>query len=207
MQYIFNNSEETLGRIFEPFFTTKEAGKGTGLGLAMAYGIIRQHEGMIEARSEPGRGATLSIYMPVAGGAAEEAPHTPEGAAPGGTETILVAEDDEQVRGLAQRILMEAGYTVLTADSPGRALQIISEHPDTIHLLLTDVVMPVMDGRELWDRIRSERPEMKCLFMSGYTSGDIGQGLADPAMHFIHKPFSMDIMLEKVRSVLNGTTV
>jgi CheY-like chemotaxis protein len=196
---------DTQSRLFEPFFTTKEKGKGTGLGLSTAYGIVRQTGGSITAYSELGRGSTFKVYLPRLLDPDLE-PHISvhEGPASGGTETILVVEDDETVRQVAARMLKKEGYQVLTASSGGEALLICEEHPGEVHLLLTDVVMPRMGGRELADRLRKVRPDMRVAFMSGYTEGTIlHHGSVESGTVFIAKPFERNVLKQKVREALD----
>ena len=201
----------TRARIFEPFFTTKEKGKGTGLGLSTVYGIVKQSGGNIWVYSEPGQGTTFKIYLPreISAKMAVNASRlavvqTP----PAGTETILVVEDEEAIRHIAQRILGEAGYTVLTAPAASDALLTSKAHQGTIHLLLTDVVMPQASGRALAERLAVARPGIKVLYMSGYTDDAIvHHGTLDPGTHFIGKPFSAADLTKKVREVLDSGMV
>lgn len=193
-------------KMFEPFFTTKEPGKGTGLGLAIVYGIIKQHNGLIDVSSRPGKGSEFSVYLPLAG---EEETARRESAPPDvrtGTETILIAEDDDDVRRLNRELLEECGYRVLEAASGVDALDIFLENMDAIDLLLLDVIMPRMNGREVYDQIRKIRPGAKALFTSGYT-GDILGGAAgiDQEFDFLAKPLSPDVLLAKVREILDRT--
>jgi PAS domain S-box-containing protein len=200
---------ETRARIFEPFFTTKEIGKGTGLGLATVYGIVKQSGGNIWVYSEPGRGSTFKIYLPrveeVAVVTTLVAAHT---ASPQGSETILLVEDEDGVRSFVRRVLQEKGYTVLEASKPGEALAICQQYKESIHLLLTDVVMPQMSGRELANKVSSLRPETKTLYMSGYTDEAIFRhGVLDPGVPFLQKPFATEVMVRKVRQVLDACPV
>ena len=198
--------EQTLARLFEPFFTTKEQGKGTGLGLATVYGIVTQSGGSIEVESEPGKGATFRVYLPRAMKATEAVIQTI--AVPRqlkGTETILVVEDEAALLKVARRALEFSGYTVLSADSGSSALQLAAEHPGSIDLLLTDVVMPKMSGRALAEAFARIRPEANALYMSGYTDDAIfREGVLDSSMRFLSKPFTAEELRQKVREVLDG---
>jgi len=195
---------EVQAHIFEPFFTTKEVGKGTGLGLATVYGIAKQSGGHITVHSEPGHGAVFKLYLP----RVEEAPGAAEPARPTeitrrGSETVLLVEDDEPLRTLAREILSIQGYTVLDATSPSEALRLADVHPGPIHLLLTDVVMPQMNGRQVADHLLAARPGLKVLFMSGYTDAAIVEhGVLEPGTHFLQKPFTPDGLSRKVREAL-----
>jgi len=195
----------TQARIFEPFFTTKGVGKGTGLGLATTYGIVKQSGGNIWVYSEVGKGTTLKIYLPRVGQTSE----LPEsGAAPAellcGSETVLLVEDEDMVRALAQAILERCGYHVLTARNVPDALRLAQERQEPIHLLLTDTIMPVMNGPELAKQVRSLRPETKVLFMSGYTDKVIGYtAVLEPGTAFLQKPFTPQTLTQKVYEVLN----
>nr|MDQ3820698.1 ATP-binding protein [Acidobacteriota bacterium] len=196
---------ETQARIFEPFFTTKEQGKGTGLGLSTVYGIVKQSGGNIWVYSEPEHGTTFKVYLPVV----EEEGETVEPgiAAPEitqGTETILLVEDEEAVRVLLQDILEAEGYTVMVANSGGEALQVCAQHEGQIHLLMTDVVMPLMSGRQLVERLTERCAHVKVLYMSGYTDDAIVRhGVLEPGVAFLQKPFTPDAVLRKVREVLS----
>jgi PAS domain S-box-containing protein len=191
-------------RIFEPFFTTKEEGKGTGLGLATVYGIAKQSGGDIAVYSEPGHGTVFKLYLP----RVEEAPGIAEPARPAeitrrGSETVLLVEDDEPLRTLAREILSIHGYTVLDATSPSDALRLADTHPGPIQLLLTDVVMPEMNGRQVADRLIAVRPGLKVLFMSGYPDAAIVEhGVLEAGTYFLQKPFTPDGLSRKVREVL-----
>jgi len=203
-------TEEVRRRIFEPFFTTKEKGKGTGLGLSTVYGIVKQSGGNIWVYSELGKGTTFKVYLPqVAAQIPEPAEKVVEVAPRGGSETILLVEDEEVVRGLARRILEQAGYSVVEASKGDEALRFCEERAAEVDLLLTDVVMPEMSGKELADRLKSQNPELKMMFMSGYTDESIvHHGVLDSSVEFIQKPFTPASLIRKVRDVLdsNGRT-
>ncbi len=200
-------SEDIQARLFEPFFTTKEQGKGTGLGLATIFGIVKQSEGHISVDSKPGQGATFKVYLPRV--AEATAPKTEPGltsSLPQGTETILLVEDESAVRELAARVLQQQGYTVLEAANGQEALRLTQAHNQEIHLLLTDVIMPHMDGKLLADRLKGIHPQIKVLFMSGYTGDTISHhGVLDSGVMFIQKPFSPATLARKVRDVLDLT--
>jgi len=196
---------ETCRHIFEPFFTTKEKDQGTGLGLATVYGIVKQHGGSIWVYSEPGHGSTFKIYFPVAEAqAAAEEVVAAKPADRDGSETILLVEDNEQVRNLARAILSRRGYSLLIAQDGSDALRILARHHGPLHLILTDVIMPGMSGKELFDRVAALYSDMKVLYMSGYTDNVIAQrGVLDQGIHFIQKPFTVTGLLAKVREVLD----
>jgi CheY-like chemotaxis protein len=198
-------SKEVSENIFEPFFTTKELGKGTGLGLSTVYGIVKQNDGFIDVASQPGKGATFKIYLPrFEAEPAQVAPEQLAGKRPTGTETILLVEDDEAILNLSRMMLEKLGYTVLAAQTPLYAIQLVEEHPGDIHLMITDVVMPGMNGRELVERLRVIRPGLKYFFMSGYTADVIThRGILDEGVSFIQKPFSSDDIAARVRQVLD----
>jgi CheY-like chemotaxis protein len=198
-------SDEVKERLFEPFFTTKEPGRGTGLGLATVYGIVKQSGGSIWVYSEPGEGSTFKIYLPrVLDREAEPpAPKIPVGAR--GTETVLLVEDDRLVRRLSRRALESRGYTVLEADGPSAALALASEHSGTIAALVTDVVMPGMSGRALAERMAEIRPKIKVLYTSGYTADAIARhGVLEPGVWFLQKPYSREALGAKLREVLDS---
>lgn len=197
--------KEDLAHIFEPFFTTKSLGKGTGLGLATIYGIVRQNEGFINAYSEPGKGSSFKIYLPRYTGE-KEAHVTPTEAVPPreGNETILLVEDEITILTLGKKMLEALGYTVLATNSPGEALRLAEQHGEAIHLLITDVIMPEMTGRELAERLNSQYPNLKILFMSGYTANVIAHhGVLDQGVHFMQKPFTVGDLATKVWETLN----
>ena len=197
---------EDLERVFEPFFSTKEKGKGTGLGLSMVYGFIKQSGGHVNIYSEPGQGTTLRMYLPRAyGAAAAQEAETEERRSVGGREKVLLVEDDELVRRYAVRELAALGYVVLEAANGPRALEVFAAHPD-IDLLFTDVVMPGgLSGRELADRVRVSRPDLRVLFTSGYTENAIvHHGRLDPGVHLLAKPYRRAELARAVRRALNG---
>jgi CheY-like chemotaxis protein len=196
---------ETKRHIFEPFFTTKEKGKGTGLGLATVYGVVKQSGGDIWVYSEPGKGSTFKLYFPrildasadplYAGGARSRSR---------GSETILVVEDEQGVRDLIARMLGHQGYTILRAESAQEALDISAAHAGRIAMLLTDVVMPHMSGRQLAERLVRERPDMKVLYLSGYTENTVvHHGVLEAGVEFLAKPFSQETLAQRVREVLD----
>jgi CheY-like chemotaxis protein len=196
--------EETRTHIFEPFFTTKEKGKGTGLGLSTVYGIVKQSGGSIWVYSEAGRGSTFKVYLPRVDAPATELARRPASEMPTGSETVLVVEDEAAVGKLAERILRRAGYKVLSAAGGGDALLLGERHQGAIDLLLTDVVMPQMSGRELAERLARICPGLKVLYMSGYTDNAIvHHGVLEPGTSFIGKPFAAAELARKVREVLD----
>lgn len=198
--------KEIVAHIFEPFFTTKELGKGTGLGLATVYGVVKQNNGFISICSNKGQGTTFSIYLPrhevtcsqaLTGGSALPALH--------GQETVLLVEDERSILDLVTIMLKQQGYTVLTASTPGEAIRLAREHAGEIHLLMTDVILPEMNGRDLAKNLLSLYPHMRRLFMSGYTANIIAHhGVLDEGVHFIQKPFSLPTIAAKVREVMDG---
>jgi nitrogen-specific signal transduction histidine kinase/ActR/RegA family two-component response regulator len=197
---------ETLAHIFEPFYTTKGVGEGTGLGLATVYGIVKQNNGFINAYSEPGQGTTFTIYLPrqvaKAEQAREEGPAEPVAR---GHETILLVEDEPVILELTKMLLERLGYAVLAAGTPGEALRLARKQAGEIHLVMTDVVMPEMNGRDLAKNLLSLYPSLKRLFMSGYTANVIAHhGVLDPGVHFIQKPFSIKELADKVREALDS---
>jgi CheY-like chemotaxis protein len=196
---------EVVQHIFDPFFTTKEIGTGTGLGLSTVYGIVRQAGGWIWVYSEPGRGSTFKIYLPRAG-AAPERPAAPVSAveSPRGTETVLVVEDQPEVRKLTLAMLESQGYRLLEAASGSEALSLCQRYPERIHLLITDVVMPGMTGRELAMRLVALRPSLKTLYTSGHGVTAIAhEGVLEAGAAYLSKPFSPAQLAAKVREVLS----
>jgi nitrogen-specific signal transduction histidine kinase len=197
---------ETLAHMFEPFFTTKEKGKGTGLGLATVYGIVKQSVGYTAVYSEPGHGSTFKVYLPRVEEAVTKAESAKRG--PGlakGLETVLVAEDEEGVRSLVGKVLESYGYKVLEVREPGEALTIVEQYAKPIDLLLTDVVMPHMSGKELATRLTTVHPEVKVLYMSGYTDDAIVRhGILEAGTFFLQKPFRPSALVQKVREVLDN---
>jgi two-component system, cell cycle sensor histidine kinase and response regulator CckA len=198
--------KETQSRIFEPFFTTKEKGKGTGLGLSTVYGIVKQSGGFIFAHSEMGQGTNFRIYLPRVEDAAEHnGPVKSVAQAAGGSETVLLVEDEESVRQLVRDTLASKGYHVIEAPNGEAGLKISHEHRGNIEVLITDVVMPGMGGRELAKRVAAERPDIKVLFLSGYTEDAIiHEGVLEPGTAFLQKPFTLQMLSRKVREVLRG---
>jgi CheY-like chemotaxis protein len=196
----------TLPSIFDPFFTTKATGRGTGLGLATVYGIVRQNGGFIDVESAVGAGTTFRIHLPRA--ASEGVPAEPprdEAPPARGSETVLLVEDELANLALARKILESLGYRVLASHDPVEALRIAEREERPIDLLLTDVVMPGMDGRKLHDAVREKRPGLKCLYMSGYPADVIvHQGVLDEGLHYIQKPFTRAALAERLRRILGG---
>jgi len=195
---------EIRDKVFEPFFTTKQAGKGTGLGLSTVYGIVRQADGLIDVYSEPGHGTTFKIYLPrTSQGPMEEI--VEEGEADlNGNETVMVVEDEVQILGLCRQLLSRAGYQVISASQPGEALLLAEQHDGDIHLLLTDVVMPSMNGKELKERLEKIKPGLKVLYMSGYTANIIAhRGVLTEGVEFLQKPFATRDLSIKVRRLLD----
>jgi PAS domain S-box-containing protein len=198
--------KETLEHIFEPFYTTKELGKGTGLGLSTLYGIVKQNNGFIEISSNPAQGTEFSICLPrYVGSNQSQQKESSELSCERGHETILLVEDDAAILDVVTKMLVDQGFTVLTASTPGEAIQLAREHVGEIKLLMTDVIMPEMNGRELAKNLLSLFPNMKRLFMSGYTADVIAHhGVLDEGVHFIQKPFSQQFLVTRVREVLDA---
>jgi CheY-like chemotaxis protein len=194
----------TRARIFEPFFTTKEQGRGSGLGLATVYGIVKQSGGYIWVYSEPGHGTVFKAYLPPAVAASAAQGVTDGGAEPIGWETVLLVEDEDAVRVLAREVLRRHRYVVLEAHHGVEALSVAEHHPHDIHLLVTDVVMPQMSGRELAERLSAVRPSMKRLFMSGYSDHALVHDQVTRGFAFLQKPFTPDVFVRKVRKILDS---
>jgi PAS domain S-box-containing protein len=198
-------TEETLESVFEPFYTTKEHGKGTGLGLATVYGIVSQNNGCVNVYSEPGMGSTFNIYIPSRKTGQKAAPGKSEKAnVPRGNETILLVEDEPAILRISRLMLEKLGYTVLSAPLPGEALDLAGKHEGEIHMLMTDVIMPEMNGKDLADKLVASCPGIKCLFASGYT-GDIiaHHGMLGDDVNFIKKPFTKELLAVKLREVFD----
>jgi two-component system, cell cycle sensor histidine kinase and response regulator CckA len=200
--------KEILDNIFEPFFTTKAADKGTGLGLSTVYGIVKQNNGFIHVYSEPGKGTTVKIYFPPdEGNSVKSYRINADNLLTGRGETILIVEDDPSILRMVSRILQELAYTVLTSSTPKGAISLAEEHPGEISLLLSDVIMPEMNGLQLSIALQTFYPDIACIFMSGYTANIIADhGVLDEGMHFIQKPFSKSDLAETIRKVLDEVT-
>jgi CheY-like chemotaxis protein len=197
--------KETADRIFEPFFTTKEIGKGTGLGLSMAYGIIQQHHGQINVYSESGKGSVFKIYLPSVERRASDISHTALGRTIGGHETILLAEDDESVLKFTELSLRSAGYTVLTAMDGKEALHVFEMNIDQIDLVMLDVMMPRMGGKDAFEKMKQQRPDLPHLFASGYSGNAVHTGfIQDPELHLLGKPYRTEDLLRKIRKILDS---
>jgi two-component system cell cycle sensor histidine kinase/response regulator CckA len=199
-------TEDVRGKVFEPFFSTKDRTKGTGLGLSTVYGIVTEAGGCVNVYSEPGQGSTFKVYLPrldvAAGEAEQEAAELP---VPGGDETVLLVEDEERVRSMTRQLLDKWGYRVLEAGDPHQALDLARAHDGPIHLLLTDVILPQMNGRDLAARLASQQPQMRVLYMSGYTDDAIVRhGVLEAEVNFLAKPFSPESLARRVREVLDA---
>jgi len=199
-------NEETAKRIFEPFFTTKQNGKGTGLGLSMVYGVVMNHKGFLSVYTEPGHGTTFTIYLPASGKPETQRPaetETPRG----GNELILVVDDEEPIRSVAKDMLEAFGYRVFLAEDGLQAVQIYREHPDEIHLVILDMVMPKMGGGETFLELKALNPKLKALLSTGYSQNGKAQKILDNGvMGFVQKPYRLNELLSKVRAVLDAET-
>jgi CheY-like chemotaxis protein len=196
-------SKESLARVFEPFFTTKEKGKGSGLGLPMVYGIVKQSGGYTLVESEEGRGTTVKIFLPRVYEPVEDEPASKTEETPAGGETILFVEDEDEVREALAGVMKDKGYAVLEASNGAEALEIAEEHEGRIDLLVTDIVMPKMGGRELADKLGRAREGLRILFMSGYSDGEIFRGGLPEGAHFLPKPFTIQALGRKIREILD----
>jgi CheY-like chemotaxis protein len=195
--------KETQSRIFEPFFTTKEKGKGTGLGLSTVYGIVKQSGGYVMVQSEKGHGTTFNIYLPRVEATPEQNVIQAPRAAAGGSETVLLVEDEESVRQLIRETLQAKGYKVVEAENGEAGVEAAEKHKGKIDMVITDVVMPGMGGRELVKRLAETRPETKVLYLSGYTEDAIvNEGTIESGTAFLQKPFTLLNLSRKVREVL-----
>jgi CheY-like chemotaxis protein len=197
-------NDTTRRRLFEPFFTTKERGKGTGLGLATVYGIVTQSGGHVAAHSRPGEGSVFSVYLPQMEGRAETAADPAASLGRGGHETVLLVEDEETLRRLLAQVLGLLGYAVLAAESGEEALRLVSRQAGPIHLALTDVVLPGIDGCELTRRLAGEHPETRTLFMSGHNAEELIRHGVDPAARLLQKPFTPRELACELRAVLDA---
>jgi len=195
---------ETQQRIFEPFFTTKPQGKGTGLGLATVYGIVKQHQGMIQVYSEVNNGTSFKIYLPIVDRQVAAATITVKSPPAHGTETILLAEDDDMVRELAVRILKRAGYTVLTAENGNEAIRVFRENEQKIDLIILDLIMPEAGGEVVYSTLQKEHPNLRFLFASGYSTQTVHTGFVlNEGVELLQKPYPPDALLRKVRQILD----
>jgi CheY-like chemotaxis protein len=196
---------ETCSHLFEPFFTTKEIGKGTGLGLSTVYGIVRQHNGYINAYSEIGKGTTFKIYLPSVMRKASEIGTKIATKIRGGTETILIAEDEEIVLGYVKFLLEKHGYKTICASNGGKAVEEFRKNPERISLVLIDVVMPDMNGKEVYDELKKDFSQVKFLFSSGYTQNAVHKGFVlDENIRLVSKPYDMEELLKAIRKILDG---
>jgi CheY-like chemotaxis protein len=197
--------EETRERIFEPFYTTKGTGKGTGLGLAIVYGVAQQHNGFVEVLSEPGKGSNFLVYLPLIDSECPEKAGVDEAENLHGAETILLAEDEESIRDLVRSVLEDYGYTVHAVENGMEAVEKFREHQSNIDLLIFDVIMPKMNGKDAYDAIRKVEAGARALFMSGYT-GDIlnNKGIMEEGLSFLAKPVAPGALLRKIRTILDA---
>jgi CheY-like chemotaxis protein len=196
--------KKILDHVFEPFFSTKDKSKGTGLGLAMVYGTVKQHDGYIWAYSEPGKGTTFKIYFPLLDATVQTFPQDDQAPPDTGEETILVVEDDPSIRNMTEKILSRKGYHVLTAAGGTECLEFLERLDRPVDVLLTDVIMPDMNGKELFSKVEKKFPGLKVIYMSGYTDDIIAHhGVLSGDVHFLQKPFSIQDVASKIRSVLD----
>jgi CheY-like chemotaxis protein len=194
---------ETLERAFEPFFTTKPQGQGTGLGLATVHGIAHQNRGFVAVESEPGQGTTIRFYLPRESGQVADDAVPVQAPLVMGSETVLLVEDEPALLKLATRMIERLGFTVLAAESPHEAIRMAAEYPGAIDLLVTDVVMPGMNGAELLRLLGASRPGLRCLFVSGYPARVLAEtGVLDDGVELLPKPYSQEALAEKLREVL-----
>ncbi len=197
--------KETIARIFEPFFTTKEVGKGTGLGLAMVYGVVKNHDGFVRVYSEPGEGSTFRVHLPVGGEAGEKEEESAQEASPRGRgELVLVVDDEEPIRVLAKDILEDSGYRVLLADDGAEAVEIYRQHREEISLVILDMIMPKISGRDTFLKLKEINPGVRALLSTGFSQDERTQAILDSGViGFIQKPFDIDALLFKVREILD----
>jgi len=197
-------SPEVRDRVFEPFFTTKEVGRGTGLGLPMVYGVVRQHKGTVRVYSELGLGTSFRIYLPVVDSSSHRIQNILRTTPRGGNETILVAEDDPMVRDVAVRILERAGYRTIIAEDGLQAIELFEQHQDAISLAMVDMVMPRLSGREVYRKIKEAKPETQVVFCSGYDR-DMAEDdrIVDPSLQIVQKPFDPEKLLDIIRDALD----
>jgi CheY-like chemotaxis protein len=196
--------EKTREKIFEPFFTTKDVGRGTGLGLSMVYGIIKQHDGFIDVYSKPGIGTKFKIYLPLSEAEVKGEEKAGSLSVQGGTETVLVVEDDEAVRRLSRDILQNYGYRVIEAEDGEEAIEKFKENKEKINILLLDVILPKRNGKKVYDEIRKIKPDIKALFLSGYAENLLqNKGILEEGLNFMPKPVSANYLLRNVREVLD----
>jgi CheY-like chemotaxis protein len=196
--------EKTREKIFEPFFTTKDVGRGTGLGLSMVYGIIKQHDGFIDVYSKPGIGTKFKIYLPLSEAEVKGEEKAGSLSVQGGTETVLVVEDDEAVRRLSRDILQNYGYRVIEAEDGEEAIEKFKENKEKINILLLDVILPKRNGKKVYDEIRKIKPDIKALFLSGYAENLLqNKGILEEGLNFMPKPVSVNYLLRNVREVLD----
>jgi CheY-like chemotaxis protein len=196
---------DTQARVFEPFFTTKQTGAGTGLGLSTVYGIVKQSGGFVWVTSTPGEGARFTVCLPVTAVEPRREEHAAASGARGGSETVLIVEDEPLVRGLATRVLAEEGYRVLAAGDGLEALQVLADHGAEVDLVLTDLVMPFLGGRRLRDRLQELFPGLPVIYMSAYASEEaLSRGWLEPGEQLLQKPFTRDVLVRTIRATLDA---